>query len=102
MMQVLKNAVSEGLSLHGEDGTIFYANKAVAKLFGTTKCIVGLKREELLKNWNKYHRYSMQRLFDSEKMTRSVFVEKKPFLNALIKVNSTPVRYVEADYFPII
>lgn len=102
MMEVLQNAVSEGLSLHGEDGTIFYANKAVAKLFGTTKSTVGLKREELLNNWNKYHRYSMQRLFDSEKMANSVFKEKKPFLNALLRVNSSPPRYVEADYFPII
>ncbi len=102
MMEVIQNSISEGLSLHGEDGTIFYANKAVAKLFGTTKSTIGLKREELIKQWNKYHRYSLERLFDPEKMTQTVFKEKKPYLNALLKVNSVPIKYIEADYFPIV
>lgn len=102
MMEVLQNSVREGLSLHGEDGTIFYANRAVAKLLGTTKSTIGLKREQLIADWNKYHRYSVERLFDTEAMKQAVYEDRKPFLNALMRINSSPVRYVEADYFPII
>ena len=101
MMEVLQNSVSEGLSLHGSDGTIFYANRAVGKLLSTTESTIGLKRTELIENWDRYHKYSMERLYDTKKMLKTVYQEKKPFLGALMKISSKPVRYIEADYFPI-
>lgn len=101
-LEVMQNNIHEGLSIHGADGSIRYANKMVGKFFGTTRNTVGIKREELATNWTKYHRYKLERLYDRDQMEKAVTVEKKPFLNGLMKIYSNPVRYVSSSYFPII
>jgi len=102
MMEIVHDTISEGLSLFNAEGKIIYANKAVGKLLSTTKNTVGLERNYLLKHWKKYHRYSMTKLYDSQEMFRTVYEKKKPYLKALLKINSPTPRFVEADYFPLV
>lgn len=100
-MEVVQNSIKEGLSLHGKDGVIYYANKTVSKLFGTSRKTTGLKREDLIKNWDRYHRYKLERYFEASQMHQAVYQDKKQFVGVM-KIFSNPVRFVEANYIPIV
>lgn len=101
-LKIIQENIREGFSLIGADDVVYYANKVVGKLFGTTESIVGKNREEVVKDWTKYHRYKVERFFDSDLMKKIVFVNHQPFLGGLMKVFSNPVRFVEANYYPVL
>ncbi len=101
-LQIVQENIREGFSLIGPDDVIYYANKMVAKLFGTTGNLVGLKRDEVVKHWDKLHRYRIERFFDSELMKKTVFENREPYLNGLMKVYSNPPRFIEANYYPVL
>lgn len=99
-LEIVQNTIKEGLSLHGPDGVIYYANPVVGQFFGTVKSTVGVKRETLIKSWEEYHKYEIERLYDLEQMKKTVYENKKPF-TGLMKIHSNPIRFVEANYFPV-
>ncbi len=101
-LQIVQENIREGFSLIGPDDVIYYTNKMVAKLFGTTGNMVGMKREEVVKHWNKFHRFRVERFFESSDLQRSIYEKKEPFLGGLMKVHSNPPRFVEANYYPVL
>ena len=101
-LELLQNRVGEGLALHGPDGVIYYANRAISHFFGNTASTIGLRREELIGNWDKYHKYKATRLYDIEEMKKTVYEDKKPFLGGLMIIHSNPPKVIEANYYPVI
>ena len=100
-LQIVQENIREGFSLIGPDDVIYYTNKTVAKLFGTKGNIVGMKRDEIVKHWNKLHRFRVERFFESSDLKKVIFEKKEPFLGGLMKVYSNPPRFVEANYYPV-
>lgn len=101
-LQLLQENVRLGFSLIDKNDVIYYTNKVVGKLFGSTKDMVGMSREEVVKNWSKLHKYRVERFFDSKDMKKAVFGKKEPFLGGILKVHSKPSRYVLANYYPVL
>lgn len=101
-LDILQENIREGFSLIGPNDEIYYANKTVGKLFGTKTNTIGMKREEIIKHWDKLHRFRVERLFDCSELKKTIFEKKEPFLGCLMKVHSKPQKLVEANYYPVL
>ncbi len=101
-LETVQENIRVGLSLIGPDDVIYYTNKMVGKLFGTTGNLLGVKRDDVIKNWNKLHRFKVDRFFERSELRKSVYERHEPFLGGLMKVYSKPPRFIEANYYPVL
>jgi PAS domain S-box-containing protein len=99
-LDTIFESTQEGLALYDKEGRTVQINPALNKLFGVKRGIVGVNREEIAKNREKYFGYYMERYDDSIKTQKTVY-SGKPVSNVMIKVHSTPPRYLEANYVPV-
>jgi PAS domain S-box-containing protein len=99
-LDTIFESTQEGLALYDKEGHTVQINPALNKLFGVKRDIVGVSREKIAKNREKYFGYYMERYDDSIKTQKTVY-SGKPVSNVMIKVHSTPPRYLEANYVPV-
>jgi len=99
-LDTIFESTKEGLALYDKDGRTVQINPALSKLFRVKQNIIGVNREEIAKNREKYFGYYMERYDDSIKTQKTVY-SGKPVSNVMIKVHSTPSRYLEANYVPV-
>jgi PAS domain S-box-containing protein len=99
-MEVIYKTTQEGLTLYDRQGKVVYINPSLKRLFGVKKSIVGVPREEIVKNRKKYFKYSMERSDDSLKTQQEVY-KGRSVSNVLMKLSSRPERFIEANYTPI-
>ena len=99
-MAVLFKTTKEGLALYDMEHRVVDINPALKRLFGIKKNIIGVKREDISDNRDKYFKNKLDRFDDSLKTQQEVY-SGKTVSNVLMKVLSKPPRYLEGNYVPI-
>ncbi|MDP2671475.1 MAG: PAS domain S-box protein [bacterium] len=100
-MDLIYNHTRDGLTLYDKEGRVVYTNPSLEKLFGIKTSLVGVTREEILKHRDKYFAHFQERSDDSWETQKKVF-SGQAVTNIMIKVHSHPVKYIEANYIPIV
>lgn len=100
-MDLIYNNTRDGLTLYDKNGVVVYINPSLKRLFGVKETIVGVPREEILSNREKYFAYKQERSDNSIETQKAVFERGHPVTNVMIKAYSDPIRYIEANYIPI-
>lgn len=99
-MEVIFETTKEGLALYDQEGRVVDINPALEELFGVKRNIIGVTREEIVKNRSRFFKYELERFDDSLKTQKEVYLGKT-VSNVLMKIYSHPPKYLEADYVPI-
>jgi len=100
-MEMIYNNTKDGLTLYDQSGRVVYINPSLKRLFGVKRNILGVSREEIVKHREKYFEYRQERSDESIDTQKKVF-SGEPITNVMIKIFSTPIRHIEANYLPIL
>jgi len=99
-LDAIYKTIKDGLALYDIDGRVLFMNPSLKKLFGVKTNLFGVERVKIAKNRRKYFKYYLERYDDSLETQRQVYAGR-PVSNVLMKVYSSPPKYVEGNYVPI-
>ena len=99
-LESIYKSTDEGLALYDKDGCVDYINPSLEKLFGVKGNLIGVKRQDIARNRTKFFSYPMERYDDSLETQKKVLAGRS-VSNVLMKVYSSPPKYLEGNYVPI-
>ncbi|HEX6605931.1 MAG TPA: ATP-binding protein [Chloroflexia bacterium] len=92
-------AMHDALVVYDRAGTIILINPAAEDLIGLRAAVVGVSRDELMRNYERYAKYQVEPLHDWERTFETVLTTGVT-LAAMSHVHSDRVRTVESIFAP--
>jgi two-component system, OmpR family, phosphate regulon sensor histidine kinase PhoR len=92
-------AMHDALIVYDRQGTIILVNPAVEELIGLHTTVVGVSRDELMRDYERYAKYQVEPLHDWDR-TFDTVVTTGVTLAAMSHVHSDRVRTVESVFAP--